>query len=255
MQGRQKKVKSILISQPKPENGKSPYFNLAQKHKLKIDFVPFIHVEEITTQEFKKQKISILNHDAVIFTSKNAMDHYFMMCEKLRIKVPETMKYFCVSEAIAYYLQNFITFRKRKVFTGEQMFAQLIPILKKHKECKFLLPCSDLIKERIVDTLTSNEINFTKSVMYKVACSDLSDLEDVYYDVLVFFSPTGITSLYENFPNFRQKDTRIAAFGPTTAKSVADHELILDINAPNEKAPSMSMALDQYIKVSNKRKR
>ena len=152
MEGRKKKVKSILISQPKPENGKSPYFNLASKHKLKIEFIPFIHVEEISTKEFKKQKISILNHDAVIFTSKNAMDHYFMMCEKLRIKVPETMKYFCVSEAIAYYLQNFITFRKRKVFTGEQMFKDLVPVLKKHKECKFLLPCSDLIKERIVDT-------------------------------------------------------------------------------------------------------
>ena len=136
MQERQKKVKSILISQPKPENGKSPYFNLAQKHKLKIDFVPFIHVEEITAQEFKKQKISILNHDAVIFTSKNAMDHYFMMCEKLRIKVPETMKYFCVSEAIAYYLQNFITFRKRKVFTGERTFISLLPLMQKYKDSK-----------------------------------------------------------------------------------------------------------------------
>ena len=183
------------------------------------------------------------------------MDHYFMMCEKLRIKVPETMKYFCVSEAITYYLQNFITFRKRKVFTGEQMFKDLVPVLKKHKECKFLLPCSDLTKERIVETLNSNKINFTKTVMYKVVCSDLSDLEDVYYDILVFFSPTGITSLFENFPNFKQNDTRIAAFGPTTAKSVDEYKLILDIDAPNEKAPSMSMALDQYIKVSNKRKR
>ena len=135
------------------------------------------------------------------------------------------------------------------------MFKDLVPVLKKHKECKFLLPCSDLIKERIVDTLDDNEINFTKTVMYKVVCSDLSDLEDVYYDILVFFSPTGITSLFENFPDFKQNDTRIAAFGPTPAKSVDEHKLILDIDAPNEKAPSMSMALDQYIKVSNKRKR
>ena len=255
MQERQRKVKSVLISQPKPENGRSPYFSLAQKHKLKIDFRPFIQVEEISASEFKQQKISILNHDSVIFTSKNAMDHYFLMCEKLRIKVPENMKYFCVSEAITYYLQNFITFRKRKIFTGEQMFKDLIPVLKKHKECKFLLPYSDLIKDKIVDTLESNKINFSKAMMYKVVCSDLSDLENVYYDILVFFSPTGITSLYENFPEFMQKETRIAAFGPTTAKSVADHDLILDIDAPNEKAPSMSMALDQYIKAANKRKR
>ena len=255
MEIRRTRVKSVLISQPKPENGRSPYLSLAKKHKLKIDFRPFIHVEEISTNEFKKQKISILNHDAVIFTSKNAMDHYFMVCEKLRIKVPETMKYFCVSEAIAYYLQNFITYRKRKIFTGEQMFFDLIPILKKHIECNFLLPCSNLIKERIVNTLQSNKINFTKAVMYNVVCSDLSDLEDVYYDVLVFFSPTGITSLFKNFPSFKQNETRIAAFGPTTAKSVENYNLILDIDAPNEKAPSMSMALDQYIKLANKRTR
>lgn len=254
MKDRQKKVKSILISQPEPE-GKSPYALLQKKYKLKIDYRPFIHVEEISAVEFREQRISILNHDAVIFTSKNAMDHYFSMCEKLRIKVPEHIKYFCVSEAIAHYLQNFITFRKRKVFTGEQTFSSLIPVMKKHKESKFLLPCSDVLKKKLNKSLEESGLEYTKAQMYKVACSDLSDLEDVKYDVLVFFSPTGIKSLLKNFPDFKQNDTRLAVFGPTTIKSVEDHGMYVDIAAPNKKAPSMSMALEQYIKEANKRKR
>jgi len=254
MKDRQNKVKSILISQPEPE-GKSPYALLQKKYKLKIYYRPFIHVEEISAVEFREQRISILNHDAVIFTSKNAMDHYFSMCEKLRIKVPEHIKYFCVSEAIAHYLQNFITFRKRKVFTGEQTFSSLIPVMKKHKDSKFLLPCSDVLKKQLNKSLEESGLEYTKAQMYKVACSDLSDLEDVKYDVLVFFSPTGIKSLLKNFPGFKQEDTRLAVFGPTTIKSVEDHGMYVDIAVPNKKAPSMSMALEQYIKEANKRKR
>ena len=249
-----KKVKSILISQPKPE-GKSPYFALQKKYKLKIDYHPFIHVEEISAIKFKEQRISLLNHDAVIFTSKNAMDHYFSMMEKLRLRIPDFTKYFCVSDAIAHYLQNFITYRKRKVFTGEQTLASLIPIMQKHQESKFLFPCSDVLKNQTNKTLEESGLQYTKAQMYKVACSDLSDLSDVKYDILVFFSPTGIKSLLENFPNFEQGETRLAIFGATTIKSVEDNGLRVDISAPNKKAPSMSMALDQYIKEANKRRR
>ena len=184
-----KKVKSILISQPKPE-GKSPYATIAKKHKLKIDYHPFMHVDEISTKEFREQRISILNHDAVIFTSKNAMDHYFGMMGKLRLRIPDFTKYFCVSEAIAHYLQNFINYRKRKVFTGEQTLASLIPVMKKHKESKFLFPCSDILKKQMHNSLEESGLEYTKAQMYKVSCSDLSDLSDVKYDVLVFFSPT-----------------------------------------------------------------
>ena len=254
MSSLKEKVKSILISQPEPE-GKSPYAAIQKKYKLKIDYRPFIHVEEISTLEFREQRISILNHDCVIFTSKHAMDHYFGMCEKLRIKVPDFTKYFCVSEAIAHYLQNFITFRKRKVFTGEQSFASLIPVMQKHSEGKFLFPCSDVLKARPNKSLEESGLDYTKSQMYKVACSDLSDLKDVKYDILVFFSPTGIKSLFENFPDFVQEKTRLAVFGPTTVKSVEDHNLRVDIKVPNKNAPSMSMALEQYIKEANKRRR
>tara|TARA_B100000965_G_C19403703_1_gene674409 strand:+ start:30 stop:794 length:765 start_codon:yes stop_codon:yes gene_type:complete len=254
MSSLKEKVKSILISQPEPE-GKSPYAAIQKKYKLKIDYRPFIHVEEISTLEFREQRISILNHDCVIFTSKHAMDNYFGMCEKLRIKVPDFTKYFCVSEAIAHYLQNFIIFRKRKVFTGEQSFASLIPVMQKHSEGKFLFPCSDVLKARPNKSLEQSGLDYTKAQMYKVACSDLSDLKDVKYDILVFFSPTGIKSLFENFPDFVQGKTRLAVFGPTTVKSVEDHNLRVDIRVPNKNAPSMSMALEQYIKEANKRRR
>ena len=249
-----KKVKSILISQPKPD-GKSPYAGLEKRHKLIIDYRPFMHVEEISSKEFREQRISILNHDAVIFTSKNAMDHYFGMMEKLRLRIPDFTKYFCVSEAIAHYLQNFITYRKRKIFTGEQTLASLIPIMKKHTESKFLYPCSDVLKNQLNKTLEESGLMYTKAQMYKVACSDLSDLSDVKYDILVFFSPTGIKSLLENFPKFQQLETRIAVFGSTTIKTAEENGLRVDISAPNKKAPSMSMALDQYIKEANKRRR
>lgn len=247
------KVKTILVSQPKPESEKSPYFSLAKKCKVKIDFRPFIHVEGLTAKEFRLQKISILSHDAVIFTSKNSMDHFFRMCKATRITVPNEMKYFCVSEAIAYYLQKYITYRKRKVFIGKQKVEDLLSVLKKHKECKFLLPCSDILKDSIPQFLNDNDIDFTKSIMYKTVCSDLSDLENVFYDILVFYSPSGIKSLYQNYPNFKQNNTRIAAFGPTTSKAVLDAGLSLNIKAPSAEFPSMTMALEQYIKTANKR--
>ncbi|MGB0166738.1 MAG: uroporphyrinogen-III synthase [Luteibaculum sp.] len=242
------KIKSILISQPEPSNGKSPYTEIAEKFKVKIDFRSFIFVEGVNARDFRKEKINILDHTAVILTSRNAVDHFFRLCEEMRITVPDTMKYFCISESTAYYLQNYIVYRKRKVFVGNLRFQELMEIIKKHKNEKYLLPCSDIQKSEIPDMLDAEKIKYTKAVMYRTVASDLSDLKDIKYDMLVFFSPSGIESLFKNFPDFTQDNTKIAAFGPTTAKAVKDHGLRLDLNAPLPNAPSMSMAIEQFLK-------
>ncbi|MBD3637969.1 MAG: uroporphyrinogen-III synthase [Crocinitomicaceae bacterium] len=246
-------VKTILVSQPKPESEKSPYFDLADKYKLKIDFRPFINIEGVSTREFRDQKVDLAKHTAVILTSKTAVDHFFRIAEETRFKVPDAMKYFCMSEAVAYYLQKYVVYRKRKIFYGKQNIGDLVDVLKKHKDEKFLLPCSDILRQRIPDTLKENGINFTKLVLYRTVASDLSDLEDVKYDLLVFFSPSGIESLLKNFPEFKQNTTKIAAFGPTTANAVKKYNLRLDIHAPQPQAPSMSMAIEQYIKNDKKK--
>jgi len=246
-------VKTILVSQPRPEAEKSPYFDLAKKHKVKIDFRPFIHVEGIGAQEFRKNRINIKEHTGVILTSRNAVDHFFRICEEMRVPVEDSMKYFCISEAIAYYLQKYVLYRKRKIFHGEQTFADLIKIITKHKEDKFFLPCSDICKQEIPALLEKNDINFTKAVIYRTVCSDLSDLANVNYDMLVFFSPSGIKSLFKNFPDFKQNNTRIAAFGPTTTKAVKKAGLNLNVQAPMPNAPSMTMAIEQYLKKANGR--
>lgn len=245
------KIKSILVSQPKPATPKSPYFDLAEKYKLKIDFRPFIQVDPIPAQEFRQSRINLLEHTAVIFTSRNAVDHFFRMAQEMRVTVPETMKYFCVSESTAYYLQKYVVYRKRKIFHGQQKFEDLLDVLKKHKQEKFLFPCSDIHDDRVTEKLEALNVKFNKAILYRTVAADLSDLENVYYDMLVFFSPSGIESLFKNFPDFKQNDTKIAAFGPTTEKAVIDHGLRLDVFAPQPKAPSMSMAIEQYIN-SNK---
>ncbi len=249
-----KKVKSILVSQPKPQTEKSPYFDLAEKHHLDIDFRSFIHVEGIPVADFRQDKIDLLDHTAVFFTSRTAIDHYFRLAEELRLTVPDDMKYFCVSEATAFYLQKYIVYRKRKIFYGNGRFDDLIKVSAKHKSEKFLLPLSDIHKQSIPKKLDDAGFNYTKAVMYKTVLSDLSDLADIKYDILVFFSPSGIKSLLKNFPHFEQGDTKIAAFGPTTAKAVETAGLRLDIKAPHPKAPSMTMALEQHIKAVNKKK-
>lgn len=246
------KVKTLLVSQPKPEGEKSPYFDLAKKCNVKIDFRPFIHVEGVSGQDFRKEKINIAEHTAVIMTSRNAVDHYFRMCQEMRVTVPETMKYFCVSESTAFYLQKYVLYRKRKIFHGKQTVSDLMEVIKKHKTENFLLPCSDIAKEEIADKLEAQKIKFTKAVMFRTVASDLSDLANVNYDILVFFSPSGIKSLFKNFPKFKQNKTRIACFGPTTALAVKEAGLKLDIHSPNPKAPSMTMALEQYILAANK---
>lgn len=246
-------VKTILVSQPKPESEKSPYFDLADKYKLKIDFRPFINIEGVSTREFRDQKVELAKHTAVILTSKTAVDHFFRIAEETRFKVPDAMKYFCMSEAVAYYLQKYVVYRKRKIFFGKQNIHDLIDVLKKHKDENFLLPCSDILRQRIPDTLEEHGIKFSKLVLYRTVASDLSDLEDVKYDLLVFFSPSGIESLLKNFPEFKQNSTKIAAFGPTTANAVKKYNLRLDIHAPQPQAPSMSMAIEQFIKNSKKK--
>ncbi|NQV54111.1 MAG: uroporphyrinogen-III synthase [Flavobacteriales bacterium] len=246
------KVKTILVSQPKPEGDKSPYFDLAKKFKLKIDFRPFIHVEGLSAQEFRKQRIQVLDHSAIIFTSRNAVDHFFRLCGESRVTVPETMKYFCMSEAIAYYLQKYVVYRKRKIFVGERRFSDLMPLIKKHGGERFLLPSADKLKEDITRQLEDSEISFTRAIFYRTVISDLSDLEEVKYDMLVFFSPSGIKSLFHNFPSFVQGETKIAAYGTTTHKAIEEHSLRLDCSAPTPDYPSMTAAIASYVKGAGK---
>jgi uroporphyrinogen-III synthase len=246
-------IKTILVSQPKPEGEKSPYFDLAEKYKLKIDFRPFIHVEGIDAQEFRTQRVSIPDHTAVIFTSKAAVDHFFRISVEIRFEVPDSMKYFCISEAVAYYLQKYVTYRKRKIFFGRHTIEDLVEVTKKHKNEKYLLPCTDILRDKIPETLEQHKINFSKAMLYRTVASDLSNLEDVYYDMLVFFSPGGIESLLKNFPDFKQNKTLIAAFGPTTANAVIKNNLRLDVHAPQPQAPSMTAAIENYVKDSLKK--
>lgn len=248
------KVKSILVSQPEPKAENSPYFDLQNKYKIKVDFRPFIHVEGASAKDVRAQKIDINNFTAVIMTSKNSVDHFFRVAEEMRYKVPETMKYFCQSEAIAFYLQKYIVYRKRKIYVGQKEFPELSPLIKKYKDEKFLLPASDQLKDDVPHTLNSLGVDWTQGIFYRTVMSDLSDLRDVYYDILAFFSPTGIRSLFKNFPDFVQNQTRIAVFGATTKKEALDHGLRVDIAAPSPESPSMTMALEKYVAEVNKGK-
>jgi len=245
------KVSSILVSQPEPSDPNSPYKKLAEKYNLKIDFRQFIEIDPVDYKEFRKQKVNILDHTAVIFTSRNAVDHFFRLAAETKVEIPADMKYFCISEQTANYLQKYIVIRKRKIFTGERTAADLLEVIKKHKKEKYLFPCSDIRKDDIPEFMEKNGITFSEVIIYRTVASDLSDLENVYYDILAFFSPSGIKSLFDNFPDFKQNKTRIAAFGPTTAQAVKDAGLILDIQAPLPNAPSMTGALELYIKKAN----
>ncbi len=246
------KVKTILVSQPAPSAKQSPYFDLSAKQKVKIDFRSFIHVEGEVAREVRNQKINFSEFSAVIFTSRNAINNYFRLAEEMRFKVPDSMKYFCQSEAVAFYLQKYVVYRKRKIYVGKKTFQDLTTLIKKHKSEKFLLPCSDKLKSSVPQLLDTLEVTWEKAILFKTVVSDLSDLQNVYYDILVFFSPSGIQSLFENFPNFEQNDTRIAVFGNTTIKAAEEAGLRVDITAPTKETPSMTMALDHYIKAANK---
>jgi len=246
------KIKTILVSQPAPNAKHSPYFDLSEKQKVKIDFRSFIHVEGESSREVRNQKIDFSNFTAVIFTSRNAIDNYFRIAEEMRFKVPDDMKYFCQSEAVAYYLQKYVVYRKRKIYVGERTFQDLTKLIKKHKTEKYILPSSDKLKPIVPQILDELEVSWERAILFKTVVSDLSDLTDVYYDVLVFFSPSGIKSLFENFPNFEQNTTCIAVFGNTTVKAAEEAGLRVDIAAPTKETPSMTMALEHYIKNVNK---
>jgi len=248
-------IKTILVSQPKPQGDKSPYFDLANKYNIKIDFRSFIHVEGVGAQEFRTQKIDLKDHTAVILTSKTAVDHYFRIATEMRFAVPDSMKYFCISEAIAYYLQKYVPYRKRKIFHGRQTIDDLTDTLKKHKKENFLLPCTDILRDNIPNALVNNNINYEKAILYRTVASDLSDLENVYYDMLVFYSPGGIESLLKNFPDFEQNTTVIAAFGPTTANAIVKNKLRLDLHAPQPNAPSMTGAIENFVKSSKSKRK
>lgn len=249
------RVKTILVSQPKPENDKSPYVELARRWNVKIDFRHFIKVEGMSTKEFRQQRINLTEHNGVILTSRNAIDHFFRICSEMRYNVPETTKYFCLNEATAYYLQKYIQYRKRKIFYGNGSIADLAEALRKNREEHFLLPVADVHREeKIIDILDLLKLNYKKAIIYRTVSADLSDFHGkLDYDVVVFFTPAGIRSLFKNFPNFKQGELRIAAFGAATAKAVHEHGLRLDIGAPNPETPSMTMALEKYVREVNKR--
>ncbi len=252
--GPKNRVKTILISQPKPDSEKSPYLELARKYNVKLDFRQFIQVEGVPARDFRQDKVNLTDHHAVILTSRIAIDHYFRMCNEMRYTVPETTKYFCLSESIAYYLQKYVQYRKRKIFYGHQTIADLVDVIKKHREEKFLLPVSDVHREQIVDFLDDLNIQYTKATFYRTVSADLSDFNGkLDYDVVVFFTPAGIQSLFKNFPNFKQGDVRIGAFGAATVKAVKERGLRLDIAAPNLQSPSMTTAIENYIKEVNKK--
>ena len=245
------RISSILVTQPKPTNDVSPYFAIAEKYGIKVDFREFIDVQPVSYKDFRKDKINILEYTAIIFTSRNAVDHFFRICQEAKLEMPAEMKYFCISEQTANYLQKYIVLRKRKLFVGERTAADLFDVIKKHKGEKFLYPCSDIRKDDLPVFMRANNLKFSEAVIYRTVASDLSDLSDVKYDCIAFFSPSGISSLFINFPDFVQGGTRLAAFGPTTAKAVIDAGLILDIEAPHPNAPSMTGAIEAYIRRHN----
>lgn len=253
MKDNKTKIKRILISQPQPADAKSPYYEIAESNNVEFIFRPFIHVEGLEAKEFRKQKVDILAHTAVIFTSKLAIDHFFKLCEVLRVSIPDTMKYFCVSEAIAVYLQKYIVYRKRKIFHSTGKFIDLLDILKKHKDEKYLLTLADIHKQDVPDLLDKYKFTYSKAVIYKTVSSDMSDINPSDFDGFVFFSPQGITSLFNNFPKFEQGDLIIGTFGPATAQAALDAGLRVDVQAPVPEFPSMTSALDNYIKKYNKK--
>ena len=247
------KLSKILVSQPKPTSDKSPYFDIARKYGVEIDFKQFIQVEALSAKDFRAQHINILDHTAIVFTSRHAIDHFFGLCAELRVQIPETMKYFCVSETISLYIQKYVQYRKRKVFFGTNgKMNTLLPLMVKHKTEKYFVPLSSVHNDEIANMLDEANLQHTEGVMYRTVSHiyDASELEG--YDMMIFFSPAGIVSLKENLPNFVQGDTKIACFGPATAAAIKEAGLRLDLEAPTAEAPSMTMALEQYLAKTNK---
>lgn len=246
-------IKKILVSQPKPTSEKSPYYAIANKHEVEIIFRPFIKVESLTPREFRTQRVNILDHTAIVFTSRHAIDNFFKLCQEMRVDIPEDMKYFCITETISLYIQRYVQYRKRKVFYGETgKINDLLPLMLKHKDETFFIPQSDVHSTEFTQLLDAKNIRYTNAVMYRTVSNDFADNEPFDYDMLVFFSPSGIHSLLKNFPNYNQGDTKIATFGPATAKTVTEAGLRLDLQAPTPEYPSITAALDAYLTQQNK---
>lgn len=247
------KIKKILVSQPKPTSDKSPYFDIAARHGVEMVFRPFIKVEGLSAREFRQQKINITDFSAVIFTARTAIDHFFRLCDEMRLTIPDTMKYFCTTESIALYLQKYIVYRKRKIFHGETgKLADMLPSLTKHNKETFLYAVSDVHKnDTNAEMLDKAKINYTKAVMYRTVSNDFTPDEPFDYDMLLFFSPAGIDSLLKNFPEFQQGDIQVGCFGASTAKAIEEAGLRLDLSAPSPKAPSITAALDLFLKEKN----
>lgn len=243
-------IKKILVSQPQPTSEKSPYYDIAREFGVELTFRPFIKVEELTAKEFRQQKINLLDYTAVVFTSRHAIDNFFKLAKEMRVAIPEEMKYFCVTEAIALYIQKYVQYRKRKVFFGSTgKMDDVLPQMVRHKAEKYLVPMSDVHTDELKKLLDSKRLTHTECVMYRTVSNDFTaeEVKAFDYDMMVFFSPTGIKSLIKNFPNFEQGDIRIATFGPSTAKAVTDAGLRLDLSAPSPEYPSMTGALKHYL--------
>lgn len=242
-------IKKILVSQLKPSSDKSPYYDIASKYGVEIVFRPFIKVESVSAKEFRQQKVSILDHTAVVFTSRHAIDHFFHLCGELRVTIPETMKYFCVTESVALYIQKYVQYRKRKVFFGTTgKIEDLLPSMIKHKGEKYLVPMSDVHTDETKTLLDKAKLQHTETVMYRTVSNDFTPEEKFDYDMLIFFTPAGVAALKKNFPDFQQGDIAIGCFGPATAKAARDAGLRLDVEAPTAEAPSMTGALELFLK-------
>ncbi len=243
-------IKKILVSQPQPTSEKSPYFDIAKDLDVELVFRPFIKVEGLTSKEFRQQRINLLDYTAVVFTSRHAIDNYFTLAKELRVTIPEDMKYFCVTEQIALYIQKYIQYRKRKVFFGTTgKIADLVPTMVKHKTEKYLVPLSDVHNNSVTELLDAKKLQHKECIMYRTVSNDFTPEEKKTfdYDMMIFFSPTGIKALMKNFPKFKQGDIKIAAFGPSTAKEVTDNGLRLDLQAPTPEHPSMTGALRAFL--------
>lgn len=249
------KIRNILVSQPQPTDfEKSPYAELSRKFNVTFTFKQLIKIEGVPAKDFRRDRINILDFTAIIFTSKNAVDHFFRICKEMRVEVPETMKYFSISESTAYYLQKYVQFRKRKIFHCKENFSTLVDLIKKHKNEKFLLPCSDVHKQDVPKMLEDNKVVFKKAIIYRTLARDMSDTDITKFEMIVFFSPSGIKSLFKNYPKFKQGNTVIAALGPSVAKAVKEAGLRLDIEAPTKEAPSITSAIEQFLSKEVKKK-
>lgn len=249
------KINKILVSQPQPPGEKSPYFDISEKYNVKIDFRPFIKIEGLSAKEFRTQKINILDYSAIIFNARHGIDHFFKLCEELRVTIPETMKYFCITEAVAVYLQHYIHYRKRKVFYGATgRMNDLVTLMNKHATEKYLLITSDHQNEETISLMNNSKVTYEKAVMYRTVSNDFTKDESFDYDMLLFFSPAGIDSLFKNFPNYVQGEMQIGCFGLPTANAIREAGLRLDLEAPSPGNPSMTMALDNFLKEMKKKK-